>query len=199
MRMSEDQFAELTKNNPTLKYRDICAPASQASPTKRQRQNKTKAQKQIEALTPTISPHAKAMAELARDPSLSSGDGEHWLQVSVMDALERKHPDIYDLTAAVPNGGKRYKKTAWRMKAEGQKPGYMDLLLDAARGVYHGFRCEVKTDEGKPSDSQLEYAAKLRKQGYCVVFAYGYDAVMRSILEYWLLPSGAKMVGEVYR
>lgn len=195
MRMTPEQFEQLKKSNPALKYRDICAPATGTS---KLRTSKTLAQKQLEAV-PQLSPHAKAMARLAKDPSLSDGDGEHWLQVAVMDFLERYHADIYDLTAAIPNGGKRHKKTAGRMKAEGQKSGYMDLTLDAARGIYHGFRCEVKTDKGKPSPPQLDYASKLRKQGYCVVFAYGYDAVVRALIDYWHLPAGDELAGEVYR
>lgn len=90
-----------------------------------------------------ISPHAIALASLAKNPELIKGRQEHYLQVAIFDWLQREHPDVYDMAHATPNGGKRAKKTAFDMKAEGQKKGYPDLSIDKACGGYHGFRMEV--------------------------------------------------------
>ena len=68
-----------------------------------------------------VSPHAKALAALAKNPDLRDGNCEHFEQVFIFDYFERKHPDIYELLHATPNGGKRSKATAGKMKAEGQK------------------------------------------------------------------------------
>jgi hypothetical protein len=147
----------------------------------------------------TISPHARALAVLQRKPDLLVGSQEHYMQVAVFNFLELHHPDIYDLTYSMPNAGKRSKKTAVAMKAEGQKAGYPDVGLDAARGVYHGFRCELKIEKGKPQPNQNTYATKLRDQGYCVVFCYGFDAVVKAFLEYWNLDENGEMVSDSYK
>lgn len=146
-----------------------------------------------------LSAHAKAMAALQKKPDLIKGHQEHYLQVSVFHFLERHHPDIYDLAYAIPNSGKRPKKTAFDMVAEGQKAGYPDTGIDAARGIYHGFRCELKTDTGRASKAQVEYADKLRAQGYCVVFCHGFDAVIQAILEYWNLDTDGVMSETTYK
>ena len=49
----------------------------------------------------------------------------------------------------MPNGGKRQRGAAGRIRAEGGKKGYPDILLDAARGAYHGCRIEMKSPEDK--------------------------------------------------
>lgn len=151
----------------------------------------TTAAKQLSsAMVNSISPHARA---LAKKPELINGNREHYLQVSVFDFFERHHTDIYDLLYAIPYGGKRPPKTAEAMKAEGQKSGYLNTGLDAARGIYHGLRCELKVEDGRAQPNQLERADKLRKQGYCVVFCYGFDCVIEAILEYWSLPAEGVM------
>jgi hypothetical protein len=82
------------------------------------------------------------------------------------------------------------------MQAEGQKKGVPDMALEAARGPYHGFRCEFKTEIGKPSTEQLKVADRLRDDGYCVVFAYGIDAAKRAFLDYWQLTSNMELAYE---
>ena len=146
-----------------------------------------------------LSAHAKAMAALQKKPELIKGHQEHYMQVSVFHFLERHHPDIYDLAYAILNSGKRPKKTAFDMVAEGQKAGYPDTGIDAARGIYHGFRCELKTETGRASEAQIKYAEKLRAQGYCVVFCHGFDAVIKAILEYWNLDTDGVMSERTYR
>ena len=71
-----------------------------------------------------VSPHAKALAALAKNPDLRDGNCEHFEQVFIFDYFERKHPDIYELLHATPNGGKRSKATAGKMKAEKRLSGH---------------------------------------------------------------------------
>ena len=110
--------------------------------------------------------------------------------------MESDHPAIYRLTHSTPNSGKRGKLTAFIMQSEGQRAGYPDTTLDAARGAYHGLRVEIKTMTGKPSAEQLKVAAELRAEGYSVVFAYGLQAALCAFLEYWNLPKGQTMPQE---
>jgi len=146
-----------------------------------------------------MSPHSAALAELHNNPDLLKGKQEHYIQVQVFEHLQFDMPDVYDLAYAIPNGGQRPKKTAKAMKAEGQKSGYPDTGIDAACGIYHGFRCEIKSKKGTKQTSQVEYAEKLRKQGYCVVFCWGFDAVITAITEYWNLNAGGVMQQYEYK
>lgn len=131
------------------------------------------------------SPHAVALAALAKNPELLKGNQEHFEQAFIFDYFERKHPDIYALLHATPNGGKRSKATAGKMKAEGQKKGYPDMSLDMARGIYHGMRIELKAPGGPaPTNEQIEWMHKLREEGYYVVLAYGAEEAITAILEY---------------
>src|SRR5437870_1942292 len=48
-----------------------------------------------------------------------------------------EYPELVGLMH-VPNGGKRTKAVAAKLKATGVRAGYPDLVLDVARGLYHG-------------------------------------------------------------
>lgn len=95
--------------------------------------------------------------------------------------------------AAVPNGGQRSKIEAGIMKAEGVRAGYPDLLLDLARGNWHGLRIELKRSAAagpsKVSPEQRERIERLEGQGYKAVVCRGWDSA-RAIIEWYVgLPS----------
>ena len=52
------------------------------------------------------------------------------------------------------------------MKAEGMKPGVVDLCLPAARHGYHGLYIEMKKQGGKVSEGQAEFLAYLETENY---------------------------------
>lgn len=142
-------------------------------------------------LAPSV--HARALAQLANKPDLLKGNYEHWDQVRYFDLFHRQHPDIYDLLHATPNGGARSEKVGFDMKAEGQKKGYPDVTLDAARGIYHGLRLELKYGKGRASPEQLEWQRRLREQGYCAEIVIGWEMMVKMTLRYWLLKPGEKI------
>lgn len=146
-----------------------------------------------------ISPHGTKLAWFNKDPSRIKGHQEQHCQVHIFFDIEVHHPDIYDMMAAIPNGGLRSDKTGRDVKAEGAKTGYPDVTIDAARGIYHGFRLELKMGKNGCSDSQKGYHDKLRCNGYAVVVCFGYDAAMKAILEYWSLSVDGVMSAEVYK
>ena len=81
---------------------------------------------------------------------------------------------------AVPNGGKRAKRTAITLKAEGVSPGVPDLLIvdPAPRGGYVGVALEMKRADGVPSDvsaDQREWLAKFAARGWFACVGYGAD------------------------
>jgi hypothetical protein len=83
----------------------------------------------------------------------------------------------------IPNGGKREKATARRLKTEGVKPGVPDICLPVARRGYHGLYIELKA-RGKPTAGQLEWIDALNEQGYAAAVCCGMRAAVDLILKY---------------
>ena len=81
------------------------------------------------------------------------------------------HPELA-LLHAIPNGGKRSKSEAARMKAAGVKPGVPDMFLPVAREGCHGLDIELKRLEA------------LARQGYKTALCHGWDAAREEIQRY---------------
>jgi len=86
---------------------------------------------------------------------------------------EGKLPEL-KLLYAIPNGGKRYKTTAIRLKKEGVRSGVPDLCLPVARQSFHGLYIEMKIDRNKPSENQIWWINQLSRQGYKVKTCWGW-------------------------
>jgi len=118
---------------------------------------------------------------------------EHDEQVEVVKYLER----LGVAYTAIPNGGKRHKKTAVDLKREGVKAGYPDILIDEARKGYHGLRIEMKrraktlksgkksTSHTSVSEEQKKWIETLNKNGFLAVVCYGEDEAIEVINEYF--------------
>lgn len=95
----------------------------------------------------------------------------------------KQYPEL-EMLAAIPNGGKRSKVTAMKLKAEGVKPGYPDLVLDVARGPYHGWKGEMKVRGGSVKPMQAHWHGLLRGQGYRVDVKIGWEAMRDALVTY---------------
>lgn len=94
------------------------------------------------------------------------------------------HPELA-LLYAIPNGGKRARTTAARLKKEGVKKGVPDTFLPVPRGKYHGLFIELKRLEGgRVEDSQRQWIYALTDQGYAAVVCKGWEAAAGVILDY---------------
>ena len=83
-----------------------------------------------------------------------------------------------------PNGGKRQRAEATRLKAQGVKAGVPDLHLPIAKGKYIGLYIEMKYDKGTIQKSQKEWVAGMVAAGHYACFCYGYDNAVKVIEEY---------------
>ena len=96
-----------------------------------------------------------------------------------------KDKTIADYIVHVANGGKRSKRVAAGLKHNGVKRGYPDLVIDIARGGFHGLRIEIKKpDDGTVSPHQVERLQMLKDEGYRAVVTEGYQETMDEILNY---------------
>ena len=118
-------------------------------------------------------------------------DFEGTEQVALMRWLECRFQAAYAVTWHTPNGGRRDKVTAAKLKAQGVKAGIPDLQLAMARGGYFGLFIEFKATpphDAEVSKSQKDMLAKLQGQGYLAIVCRGMNEAMAQIGAYLDLP-----------
>ena len=93
------------------------------------------------------------------------------------------YPEL-ELMHAIPNGGKRDKAVAGKLRAEGVKAGVPDVCLPVPSGPYHGLYIEMKYGDNQPTPEQRRFIMALRGQGYQVVIANGWEIASGEILNY---------------
>ena len=94
------------------------------------------------------------------------------------------HPKL-KLLHAIPNGGKRSKSEAARMKAAGVKAGVPDMFLPVARGGSHGLYIELKRIKGgRVSAEQLAWMEELTREGYTCAVCHGWEEARKVIQTY---------------
>jgi len=111
-----------------------------------------------------------------------------------MVRLHRNKYPALDNLLAIPNGGDRHAAVAAKMKGEGVSPGYPDYALDWPAQGFHGLRIELKRQKFAPSDvsdKQRTWHERLRKAGYRVEVAGGWEAAWKIVCEYMEIPHGA--------
>src|SRR5262245_53044494 len=88
---------------------------------------------------------------------------------------------------AVPNGGVRSKVEAAIMKSTGTVAGVPDTIWIRDGKIY---ALEIKTEDGRPTPTQLSTIAAMEAAGaYCCI-AYGLDRCLQ-VLEQWGMLRGA--------
>ena len=96
---------------------------------------------------------------------------------------EHVHPELAALFA-IPNGGKRNKKTAAILRAEGVKAGVLDVLLPCPIGGYAGLWIEMKYGYNTPTREQTQWIDLMCWLGYRVEVCYSCDQAWNVILNY---------------
>lgn len=108
------------------------------------------------------------------------------------------HAKSLEMLHSTPNGGKRDKITAARMKSTGLKAGYPDISLDVARGGFHGLRIELKRPAtatksmGRTSTPQNRWIDLLLAEGYYAVICVGWLEAVQHIENYLKLETTPK-------
>lgn len=98
-----------------------------------------------------------------------------------------------NLLYAVPNAGRRSARQGAWLKSEGMRAGCPDLILDVARGPYHGMRIEMKTATGRVAELQKQWQLDLIGQGYHAVICRGWEEATRSIANYLRLTANTQL------
>jgi hypothetical protein len=125
-----------------------------------------------------------AVSKPAPKPKLMASEEQE--QIALIQRCEvntAKYPELR-LLFAVPNGGKRGKAEAARLKAQGVRAGIPDLMLPVSRRNYHGLFIELKTAVGRVEDAQREWVSALNTLGYYACVARGQEECWRILLWY---------------
>ena len=94
------------------------------------------------------------------------------------------HPEL-KLLHAIPNGGKRGKAEAGRMKEAGVRAGVPDMCLPVARNGCHGLYIELKRRMGgRVSAEQVAWMDALVREGYHCALCRGWAEARKTIEEY---------------
>jgi hypothetical protein len=118
------------------------------------------------------------------------GRVEHQHQCWLFEWFFYAHRELWGCMWAVPNGGKRSKAEAARLKAEGVIAGVFDVTLAVARGGFHGMFIELKAPKtavsarGRVSDDQKDHQVRMESQGYKCVVCWGWQEARDAITEY---------------
>lgn len=97
---------------------------------------------------------------------------------------------LFDFLYAIPNGGKRRKAEAGRLKKQGVKAGVSDVHLPIAMGGYIGLWIELKrpivigTTKPVASPAQKEWLERMREAGHRAELAFGFEQAKEIIESY---------------
>jgi hypothetical protein len=122
---------------------------------------------------------------------------ETYEQQSLITWVDTFHPVQGKLLFAIPNGGSRHPAEAVRLKAEGVRPGVLDLFYMEARGNYHGLFIEMKRRKQSMSivsGGQEGFIGRAKKQGYAVRVCWGAQQAKEALGWYWALPEFGRPV-----
>jgi hypothetical protein len=105
---------------------------------------------------------------------------EAQIQKAVFEQIKRRGaPDVYAFH--VPNGGYRRPIEAAILQGLGVKPGVPDIIAIRNGKV---FALEIKTETGRPTDSQLAAIEAIRRAGGFAAVCHGLDRAL-ACLEAW--------------
>lgn len=115
---------------------------------------------------------------------------EHNLQAACVTWFRMQYPTRAGLLFAIPNGAKLagtpwQRAKAWkRFEAEGALPGAADLFLAIPSGDLAGLFIEMKTKQGRQSDTQAAFEAGVVAAGYGYVIPRSLDGFVKIVKEY---------------
>jgi len=110
---------------------------------------------------------------------------EHDEQKAVIKWFDLQYPALRGRLAAVPNGGQRNKIVAAKLKAEGVRKGFPDLMLLTPRGGYYGLIVEMKREKDSYATAeQKDWLVWLNAQGFFAVVCNGFEEARVVIKNY---------------
>lgn len=111
-------------------------------------------------------------------------DLEHKLQAACVRWYRLQYPKMKHNLFAVPNGSKRDVIIGAKLKEEGVLAGVADLILLKSNRFYGALLIEMKTPEGRQSDTQKEWQQKITNDGFKYVIIRSLEDFQREVKLY---------------
>lgn len=111
-------------------------------------------------------------------------DQEHRIQSACVRWYRLQYPHMKHNLFAVPNGSKRDVVIGAKLKEEGVLAGVADLILLKSNRFYGALLIELKTPEGRQSDTQKEWQQKITNDGYKYVIVRSLEDFQREVKLY---------------
>ncbi len=111
-------------------------------------------------------------------------------QILFMRWLELTHPRVFVVTHHSPNGEKRDKVAAAKLKRMGTKKGFPDLVSYFPAGSFRGIVVECKSPGESPTPEQEFWLRHFEHMGYWVAVLVGYDALVTEYQRFLAIVEG---------
>ena len=111
-------------------------------------------------------------------------DLEHKLQAACVRWYRLQYPKMKHNLFAVPNGSKRDVIIGAKLKEEGVLAGVADLILLRSNRFYGALLIEMKTPEGRQSDTQKEWQQKITNDGFKYVIVRSLEDFQREVKQF---------------
>lgn len=111
-------------------------------------------------------------------------DLEHKLQAACVRWYRLQYPKMKHNLFAVPNGSKRDVIIGAKLKEEGVLAGVADLILLKSNRFYGALLIEMKTPEGRQSDTQKEWQQKITNDGFKYVIIRSLEDFQREVKQF---------------
>lgn len=123
---------------------------------------------------------------LARDktPRKRPDDEEHRIQCACVQWFKMQYPQLEHNLFAVPNGGRRDKVTASKLKSEGVLAGVSDLILLKANQYHHALLIEMKTPTGHQAQTQRRWQRLIEADGYKYIVCRSLEQFITTVNDY---------------
>lgn len=105
------------------------------------------------------------------------------LQIACFEWIELMRPahPILEWVIHVPNGGKRPRGAAGKLKAMGVKPGVLDVLLPLPYNGWSGLAIEMKVGSNKTTEQQDDWLDVFHASGYYTAVCYRVEDFMAHV------------------
>lgn len=105
------------------------------------------------------------------------------LQIACFQWVElmRHQYKILTWLVHVPNGGKRPRGAAGRLKAMGVKKGVLDVILPLPYNGWAGLAIELKVGSNKPTEEQEDWLAVFAAAGYYTAVCYDFASFQKHV------------------
>ena len=146
--------------------------------------------------TPVSLPVSKPRKVTVKKPSFKKNGRtftreEDYIHFECIQLLKNEFPHV-EFISNVLDGAKLGEKVMKRHAGMRNRPGTSDIIIleprikleGSVRKFYHGMCLEIKTLNGKLSQEQSDFLARLSLKGYYCKWAYGLDHCFLAIREY---------------